>query len=110
MNDSESMCFFKDVAHLRRNLHGTCRSKTTFTRKRLRKRFAFDKLHDDKVTTVRKISRVENHRGVRVTEFCHCSCFTQKALSNILIASKLAFDDFDCYGALEPEMGGEINR
>src|ERR1041385_3105646 len=75
MNDAASMSFFQHVADLRGDIDGVRRRELSFARKGLRQSFAFDKLHHDEVTAIRKIPRVEDHRRVRVTQLRHCARF-----------------------------------
>ncbi len=109
MNDAKTMCFLEHVADLRRNLDGPRRGETSFVRKQLRECFAFDELHHDEVTAVGKRSGVEDHRRVRMMQLRHRSCFAQKTICNVSVGCEFAFDDFDCYGAVESEMSGEVN-
>src|ERR1043165_1136558 len=109
MNDAESMSFFQHVADLRGDVDGVRRRELSFARKGLRQSFAFDKLHHDEVTAIRKIPRVEDHRRVRVTQLRHCARFTQEAIGNVSIAGELTLDDFYGDGTFETQMRGEID-
>src|SRR5687768_9217602 len=109
MNDPETMCFLQHVADLHRNLNRARRGETTFTRQHLRKCFTFDKLHHDEVTAVGKISRVEDHRRVRMMQLRHRARFAQKTIRDVSIAREFTLDDLDCYWTFESQVGGEVN-
>src|SRR6185295_18181755 len=109
MNDAQSMCFLEDIANLRCNLDRAGSRETTLAGQGLRMCFAFDKLHNDEVASVGKVSGVEDHCCVRMAKFSHRSRFTKKAISNVLITSELASDDFYSNWAFKPEVGGKIN-
>jgi hypothetical protein len=61
------------------------------------------------MTPVRQVPSVEDHRGVRMAEFCHRSRFTQETIGNVCIAGALALDDFDCDGPFEIEVRGKVD-
>ena len=109
MNDAESMRFFEHVADLRGDADALVGVKSSFTREHLRQSVAFDELHHDEVTAVRKIARVEDHRGVLMAQLGHRARFTQKSLGDVGIAGKLALDDLDCYWTFETQVSGEID-
>src|SRR5688572_31153616 len=79
MNDAEAMRFFEYVADLRGDVDRPSRGKSSFARECLRQSFTFNKLHHDKVTSIRQIARVEDHCGVRMMELCHGPRFAQKS-------------------------------
>jgi hypothetical protein len=110
MDDAESVGFFKNIANLSCDLHGTRRAETTFTLERLRKSFTFDKFHDDEVTTVWQVSGVKNGRRVLMPKFCHRPRFTQETLGHVAVAGKFTFNDFYCDGTLESKVSGKIDR
>ena len=109
MDDAESMGLFQHIADLRCDFHRARRGEWSFTCECLRKSFAFDKLHHDEVTAVRKIARVEDHRRVRVAQLRHRARFAQEAIGDVGVTGKLTFDDLDCYRTFETQMRGEID-
>src|SRR5829696_4645367 len=109
MNDAEAMCFFEHVANLRCDVDCFGKRKTTFTCERLGECFTFNKLHHDEMTTIGQISSVEDHRGVGVAKFRHRPRLAKKAVSDVRITRKFAFDDLYCDWPFESEMGGKVN-
>jgi hypothetical protein len=60
------------------------------------------------VTTVRQVASVENHRGVRMTQFCHRSRLSQKAFGDISVTRKLRLDYFDGNSPFQAEVNRSI--
>ena len=83
---------------------------SALAREGLGKRLAFDKLHDDEVTTVRQVPRVEDHRRVWMAQLGHRARFAQKSLGDIGITGEFASDDLDGNRTFEIEMRGKVNR
>src|SRR6185369_993339 len=110
MNDPEPVCFFENVADLSGNLNCMRGGEATLARQRLGKCFAFDKLHHDEVTAVGQITRVKDHRGVRMVQLGHRSRFAQKTIGDVCITGKLAANDLYSNRTFEAEVRGEINR
>src|SRR5262245_1227411 len=109
MYDPEAVCFFEDIANLRSDVDCMCEGKSSLAMQCLRKSFAFDEFHHDEMTTVRKDSRVEDHRGVWMAQPGHRARFAQESIGDVGIARKLTPDDLDCDGAFQTKVGGEVN-
>src|SRR4051794_29411776 len=109
MDDSEPMCFFENVTDLRCDIDCLSKRETALACERLRQSFPLNKLHHDIVTSVRQVSGVENHRGVRMAQLRHRSRFAQETIGDIGVRRKLGPDDFDCDGAFKIEVRGKVN-
>src|SRR6185503_4421701 len=109
MNDPEPVCFFKNVADLRSDLDCVCKRKAAFACECLRESLPFHKLHDDEVTSVRQVSGVENHRGVRMAQLRHRARFAQETIGHVGVSREFRSDDLDCDRAFEVQVGGKVN-
>jgi hypothetical protein len=109
MDYPQVMGLLQDVADLQGNLDRTCRQKWAFTRQCFRKGHTLDKLHDDEVAPVRKISGVKNHGCMLMAQFRHGPCFTKEPVGNIPIGGKLRFDDLNGDRPFQAEMGGTVH-
>src|SRR5829696_3890090 len=103
------MCFFENVANLRGDTDCVGERETALACECLRQRLAFDKLHHDEVTAVRQVSRVEDHRRVRMAQLGHGSRFAKEAIRDVSISGELGFDDFYCDRAFEIQVGSKVN-
>src|SRR5215213_678841 len=110
MNDPKAVSFFQDVANLRSNTDRLRGGEAPLTRKSLGKSFPFDELHHDEVTTVRQVSRVEDHRRVCMAQLGHRSGFAEKTIGDVGITGALTLDDLYCDGTFEIEVRGKVNR
>src|SRR6185295_3545403 len=61
------------------------------------------------MTSIGQVSGVENHRRVMMMQLRHRPRFAQETIGNVGVAGEFAFDDLDCYGAFESEVGGKVN-
>src|ERR1044072_9992414 len=59
---------------------------------------------------VRKVSGVENHRGVQMAQLGHRPGFAQEPIGNVSIAGKFTPDDLDRDRTLEIEVRGKVDR
>src|SRR4030095_4854183 len=109
MNDSDPVSLFEYIADLSGYSHGLRWSKSAFTCKRLGKRFAFDKLHDDEMSTIGKAARVEDHCRVRMAQFRHRSRFSQETFGEIAVSGELPSNDLYGDGSFESEVSGKID-
>src|ERR1051325_7290097 len=104
------MCLFEDVANLRSDVDGLGGGKASFTRESLRQSFTFNKLHHDEVTTVRQISSVEDHRGIRMAKLGHRSRFAKKTIDDVSIGRAFPLDDLYCDWSFESEVRGKVDH
>src|SRR5260370_19173553 len=102
------MRLLQHFTNLHGNSHGPRCGKATLASQCFRKRLAFDKLHDDEVTSVLEIAGVEDHGRVSVSQFGHSSRFTQETIGAVAITSKFRLDDLYRDGRLESEMNCAI--
>jgi hypothetical protein len=109
VNDSDPVSFFQNVTNLGRDMNGTGERKASFPRKRFRKSFAFDELHNDEVTTVRQTAGVEDHRRMRMSELRHRSRLTQETIGDVGVRRELSFDNLYCDRSLKAEVCGKVN-
>src|SRR5215213_6860115 len=92
------MCFLENVADLRGDTDCLGERETALACESLRQRLTFDKLHHDEVTAVRQVSRVEDHRGVRMAQLGHSSRFAKEAIRDVGVSANSALMIFTATG------------